>query len=211
MTAERLNALKEQMSACGSCDLCKTRSQVVFGEGNPEPLIMIVGEAPGEEEDIQGVPFIGKAGQKLDSILSFVGVTRDDVYITNAVLCRPPNNRTPRKEEMDACKWRMDLQIKLLRPKLIILLGRTALEQFRGEPIKGALGNFFFDKLPNKGGWLNYVVDGHETKVLVTYHPSFHLRSPEKAYRETLPHWKKVKAWVNEQKANPQRVSKSLS
>jgi DNA polymerase len=192
----QLDALREQMSVCGSCDLCKTRTKVVFGNGSHEPLILIVGEAPGEDEDLTGVPFIGKAGQKLDSILTYVGVSRQDIYITNSVLCRPPNNRTPRKEEMDACKWRLDLQIKLLRPKLIILLGRTALEQFRGEPIKGALNQFFFDKVSNKDGWLNYTVDGHESKVLVTYHPSYHLRSPEKAYRETLPHWQKIKKWV---------------
>jgi len=197
-----LDALRDQMSACGSCDLCKTRTQVVFGDGSHEPLIMIVGEGPGEEEDLKGLPFIGKAGQKLDSILSYVGVQRQDIYITNAVLCRPPNNRVPRKEEMDACKWRLDLQIKLLRPKLIILLGRTALEQFRGEPVKGALNQFFFDKIERPEGWLNYKVDDHESKVLVTYHPSYHLRSPDKAYRETLPHWKKVKQWVQKQKTS---------
>jgi len=193
----QLEALKEQMSSCGSCDLCKTRTKVVFGEGSHEPKIMIVGEAPGEEEDANGVPFIGKAGQKLDSILNYVGVKREEVYITNTVLCRPPNNRTPRKEETDACKWRLDLQIKLLKPKLIILLGRTALEQFCGQPIKGALSQFFFDKNGKKDGWLHYVVSGHESKVLVTYHPSYHLRSPEKAYRETLPHWTKVKQWIS--------------
>jgi DNA polymerase len=198
----KLEALKDQMSVCGSCDLCKTRNKVVFGSGSHEPLILIVGEAPGEEEDLEGVPFIGKAGQKLDSILSYLGVSRQDIYITNTVLCRPPNNRTPRKEEMDACKWRLDLQVKLLRPKMIILLGRTALEQFRGQPIKGALNQFFFDKIPNKDGWLGYSVDGHESKLIVTYHPSYHLRSPEKAYRETLPHWQKVKAWVEQQRTS---------
>jgi len=194
----RLDALQEQMSSCGSCDLCKTRKKVVFGSGSHEPLILIVGEAPGEEEDLEGIPFLGKAGQKLDSILSYLGVTRQDVYITNTVLCRTPNDRTPRKEEMDSCKWRLDLQIKLLRPKLIVLLGRSALEQFRGEPIKGALNRFFFDKLSNKDGWLNYTVDGYASKVIVTYHPSFHLKSPEKAYRETLSHWRKIKYWVDE-------------
>lgn len=197
----RLDALKDQMSLCGSCDLCKTRTKVVFGSGSHEPLIMIVGEAPGEEEDSEGVPFVGKAGQKLDSMLSYVGIKREDVYITNTVCCRPPNNRVPRKEELDACKWRLDLQVKLLHPKMIILLGRTALEQFRGSSIKGALSQFFFDKISNKDGWLHYSVDGHESKVLVSYHPSYHLRSPEKAYRETLPHWQKVKKWIEQQRA----------
>jgi len=196
----KLDALKEQMMACQSCDLYKTRTNVVFGDGSHTPLIMIVGEAPGEEEDIASKPFIGKAGQKLNSILSYIGLPRDDIYITNAVLCRPPNNRNPRKEEMDSCKWRLDLQIKLLQPKLIILLGRTALEQFRGEPIKGALNKYFFDKFEKNDGWLHYKIEDHEAKVLVTYHPSYHLRSPEKAYRETLPHWKKIKQWVEAQR-----------
>lgn len=198
----KLEALQDQMSACGSCDLCKTRNKVVFGEGSHEPLILIVGEAPGEEEDLAGVPFLGKVGQKLDSILSYIGVTRQDIYITNTVLCRTPNDRTPRKEEMDACKWRLDLQIKLLQPRVIVLLGRTALEQFRGEPIKGAINKYFFDKLSSKDGWLNYTVNGHTSKVIVTYHPNFHLRSPEKAYRETLPHWHKIKQWVEQQRVS---------
>lgn len=193
---DRLVALEEQMSSCGSCDLCKTRNKVVFGQGSHTPNILIVGEAPGEEEDEAGTPFMSKAGSKLDSILAYVGVKREDVYITNTVLCRPPNNRTPRKEEMDACKWRLDLQVKLLKPKLIILLGRSALEQFRGEPIKGGLNQYFCDKHAKTGGWMNYKVGDCESKVLVTYHPSYHLRSPEKAYRETLPHWQKVKQWV---------------
>lgn len=197
----QLDALKDQMSACQSCDLCKTRTKVVFGEGSHEPLLMIVGEAPGEDEDLQGVPFIGKAGQKLDSILNYVGVSRNEIYITNAVLCRPQSNRVPRREELDFCKWRLDLQIKLLKPKLIVLLGRTALEQMRGTPIKGAINKYFFDKLTSNDGWLHYTVNGHEAKVLITYHPSYHLRSPEKAYRETLPHWQKIKAWVESQKA----------
>lgn len=196
----RLDALRDQMASCGSCDLCKTRNKVVFGEGSHEPLILIVGEAPGEEEDLQGIPFIGKAGQKLDSILSYLGVTRQDIYITNTVLCRPPNNRVPRKEEMDACKWRLDLQIKLLRPKMIVLLGRTALEQFRGEPIKGALSQFFPKNTDKKGGdWFTYRVGDHDAKVMVTFHPSYHLRSPEKAYRATLPHWQMVKKWVEQE------------
>ena len=192
--------LKNQMSDCGSCDLCRERTQVVFGEGSTTPLVMFVGEAPGEEEDIQGVPFIGKAGQKLNSILKFISVTRDDVYITNAVLCRPPNNRNPRGEELTACKWRLDLQIQLLKPKLIVLLGKMAMQQMQGGPVKGALSQFFPEKIKQSDGWLTYTVSGHEAKVLVTYHPSYHLRSPERAYRITLSHWKKVKRWVERER-----------
>ena len=195
-----LDTLKQEMLDCASCDLCRERTQVVFGEGSANPLLMIVGEAPGEDEDIQGVPFVGKAGQKLDKILSYVGVSRDEIYITNSVLCRPPNNRNPRAEELDACKWRLDLQIQLLKPKLIILLGKIATQQMQGNPIKGALSQFFPENLTQKDGWLHYKVGDHECLVIITYHPSYHLRSPERAYRTTLPHWTKVKKWVESER-----------
>ena len=188
----QLEDLKERMLTCASCDLCNTRTQVVFGEGNTSPLIMLLGEAPGESEDLDGKPFVGAAGKKLDDIMKYIGVSRKDVYITNAVLCRPPNNRVPRREELESCRWRLNLQIKLLKPKLIICLGKTAFEQLRGSPLVGALNKNF-------GTWLNYTVDGHTAKVAVMYHPSFHLRSPEKAYKETLPHWTKIKEWYNGQ------------
>lgn len=191
-----IEALEQQMKDCGSCDLCRERKTVVFGEGNSSPKIMIVGEAPGEEEDECGSPFVGKAGKKLDSILSYVGVTREDVYITNAVLCRPPNNRNPTADELDACRWRLDLQIQILKPHLIILLGRVAAQQLSGSPIKGALSQFFPENLDRKDGWLRYKTKDHECLVMVTYHPSYHLRSPERAYKIALPHWKKVKEWI---------------
>lgn len=188
----QLEALKDQMSNCGSCDLCKTRTQVVFGEGSPSPLIMLLGESPGETEDLDGKPFVGKVGEKLDNMLKYVGVARDEVYITNAVLCKTPQNREPRKEELDSCRWRLNLQIKLLKPKLIVVLGKVALSQLKGEPVKGALNKFFQDN------WFNYTVDGHVSKVIVTYHPNFHLKSPEKAYKETLPHWTKIREWYKD-------------
>ena len=195
-----LDQLQEQMIDCGSCDLCRERTQIVFGEGSTTPLIMIVGEAPGEDEDGRGTPFVGKAGKKLSSILEYVGVPREELYITNAVLCRPPNNRNPRGEELDACKWRLDLQIQLLKPKLIILLGRIAMRQMKGEMIKGALTQFFPENIDQTDGWLTYSVGEHEAKVLVTYHPSYHLRSPERAYRITLPHWTKARNWVKRER-----------
>lgn len=188
------------MNGCGSCDLCRERKTVVFGEGSANPLLMIVGEAPGEDEDEQGVPFVGKAGEKLNSILKYVGVSREEIYITNSVLCRPPNNRNPRAEELEACKWRLDLQIQLLKPKLVILLGRIATQQMQEATVKGALKQYFPENLKQKDGWLHYKVGGHECKVLVTYHPSYHLRSPERAYRVTLPHWSRVKKWVENER-----------
>jgi len=190
----QLEVICEQMLDCGACDLCHERTQIVFGSGSSNPKIMIIGEAPGEEEDKQGIPFVGKAGQKLDSILKYIGVSREEVYITNSVLCRPPNNRNPRAEELDACKWRLSLQIQVLRPELIIVLGRVAMHQLSGKPIKGALSQFFPENVPE--GWLHFKTGGHETKVLVSYHPSYHLRSPERAYRVTLPHWTQIKKWL---------------
>lgn len=196
-----LNELQRQMENCGSCDLCRDRNKVVFGEGSTSPLLMIVGEAPGEGEDDQGIPFVGKTGEKLDSILSYLGVSREEVYITNSVLCRPPNDRNPRGEELEACKWRLDLQIQLLKPKLIILLGKIATQQMQERPVKGALNQFFTENLKEqKDGWLRYKVGDHESIVIVTYHPSYHLRSPERAYRTTLPHWQKVKKWIERER-----------
>jgi len=190
----QIGELKKQMADCQSCDLFRCRKQVVFGSGlEHKPKIVIVGEAPGEEEDEQGVPFIGKAGQKLDSILNYVGITRDNVYITNSVLCRPPNNRTPTGNELAACKWRLDLQIKILQPRLIIALGRSATEQVLGIPIKGALSQYFPENI--KDGWLKH---NNTTKVIVSYHPSYHLRSPDRAYKITLPHWTLVKSWIKQ-------------
>lgn len=201
----QLEALKEQMSTCGSCDLCHGRTQVVFGEGHNSPLIMIIGEAPGEQEDKLGVPFIGPAGDKLNSILKYLELERKDIYITNSVLCRPPGNRNPTQTELEACHWRLDLQIQLLKPKLVVLLGKIALQQLTGKPVKGALNQYFYDKLKDHDdGFLTYKVGDHETKVIVSYHPSYHLRSPEIAYRATLPHWQKIKKWIDDNKNTSQ-------
>lgn len=187
--------LKEQMQSCVACDLCETRTQVVFGSGSNSPSVMLIGEAPGEEEDKTGTPFVGQVGQKLDSILKYVGLSREDIYITNSVLCRTPNNRTPNKAELDACHWRLQQQIELLKPKVIVLLGKTAVEQIKGEVIKGPLTQFFLEDK-----WFDYTTNNHNCKLLITYHPSYHLRSPERAYKISLPHWTKLKNWVeNEQ------------
>lgn len=195
----RLNDLENEMSTCRACDLCDHRTQVVFGEGSTKPLFMVVGEAPGEEEDIAGKPFIGAAGAKLDSILSYVGVSREEIYITNSVLCRPPNNRNPRPEEMFACRTRLLEQITLLKPPVIVALGKIATQQllFDGETFKGPLTQYF----PNKiNGWIKLTIEDHEAKVMVTYHPSYHLRCRKRAYEATLPHWTQLKKWADEQR-----------
>jgi DNA polymerase len=106
--------LEQRMTTCTDCKLCESRTQVVFGRGSLKPSLMIVGEAPGRDEDVNGIPFIGQAGQKLNKMLAYAGIRRDDIYITNAVLCRPPNNRDPEQDELDACKDRLNQQINIL-------------------------------------------------------------------------------------------------
>jgi|GEM_PF-3663631 len=193
-----LNELQTQMENCGSCDLCRTRHAVVFGEGSTEPLIMFVGEAPEESADTS---FVGPIDDKLSSILKYIDVSRDEVYMTNSVLCSTPNGRNPRAEELESCKWRLDLQISLLKPRLVILLGKIATQQLQNKKVKGALSQYFTENLTDhEDGWLRYRVGGHEAKVMVSYHPNYHLRSPKRAYKTTLPHWTKVKNWVQNER-----------
>ncbi len=129
--SDRLTALEElhqQILACTLCPLAKGRTQAVPGEGNPSAKVMFIGEAPGEQEDAQGRPFVGPAGRFLNELLALAGLTREDVFITNTVKCRPPNNRTPSAEEMAACHPYLQAQIALIRPKVVCLLGAAALK-----------------------------------------------------------------------------------
>jgi uracil-DNA glycosylase family 4 len=122
-----IEQFKCQMASCVACDLAKYRKQTVFGDGVLNPTAMIIGEAPGEDEDAQGIPFVGKAGQQLTKMLTYAGLDRTkNAYIANTVLCRPPNNRTPLMEEMDACRERLFNQIDMVATKFIVLLGRSA-------------------------------------------------------------------------------------
>ena len=121
-----LEELQMQCEACKRCSLCKTRTNTVFGTGSTSAKLMFVGEAPGQEEDLSGVPFVGRAGKLLDLYLEAVGIHREDVYIANILKCRPPNNRDPEEGEEDACFSYLKEQIRLIRPKLIVCLGRIA-------------------------------------------------------------------------------------
>lgn len=188
--------LYEEMQDCTSCRLCDSRTQIVPGIGNVNSSIVFVGEAPGEDEDTKGEPFVGRAGQKLDSILSYVGLERDDIYITNSVLCRPPNNRNPNKEELAACRWRLEKEIEIINPELVVVLGKVALQQVLGHEIKGALTQFF------REDWDTVKIRSIEPKLMVTYHPSYLLRSPDRGYKITLPHWTKLKEWNESRSAN---------
>lgn len=164
-----LEVLSEQVAQCVLCpELSGQRTQTVFGHGNDHAQIMIIGEAPGEEEDKQGRPFVGRAGRLLTNILAAVGVNRDDVYIANVLKCRPPRNRVPTLEEAANCRPFLENQIRLISPKFIICLGATASQHLLKT-------NATITAL--RGQWHEY--DGR--KVLCTYHPSYLLRTGEKA------------------------------
>ena len=125
-----LEELNNQILKCEKCALCKTRRNVVSGEGSSKAEIMFIGEGPGKKEDEQGRPFIGAAGKLLDKLLAFINLKREDIYIANVVKCRPPGNRDPLPEEVEACRPWLDQQIKIIGPKLIVLLGRHSMDRF---------------------------------------------------------------------------------
>jgi len=164
-----LNEIAIQASACTACQLSEQRNSVVFGVGNPEADIVFIGEAPGRDEDLKGEPFVGRAGQLLDRMLASLGMDRSEVYIMNTVKCRPPNNRDPKPEEVEACgKW-FDAQLKALSPKLICLLGRVAAQTVleTDAPLSAM-----------RGKWHDY----HGIPVQVMYHPAYLLRSPKQKH-----------------------------
>lgn len=165
-----LVALRDQVSGCMACPLAATRRQTVFGIGPIEARCMIIGEAPGEEEDARGEPFIGKAGQLLDRMLSEIGLGRSiDVYITNVVKCRPPGNRNPAPEEMAACAAFLARQVELVRPKVLLLLGRFAIQSMlRTDASVGSL----------RGRVHHLSAGGREVPAIVSYHPAYLLRNP---------------------------------
>jgi len=129
---QELETIKQNVIKCTKCDLCKTRTNAVPGKGNFQSDVIFVGEAPGRNEDKKGEPFIGVAGKKLSIALDEAGISRDDVYITNIVKCRPPNNRVPNTDERDTCKEYLKQEISIIKPKLICILGNTAFNSILG-------------------------------------------------------------------------------
>jgi len=121
-----LDELRQQVAECHACPLCETRTQTVFGDGNPNARVLIVGEAPGKNEDLQGVPFVGKAGQNLNKLLEIAGLKREDVFIANVLKCRPPGNRDPRPEEIQLCTPFLREQTRAINPEFIVTLGNFA-------------------------------------------------------------------------------------
>lgn len=151
---------------CRACGLCQTRNNVVLFRGNPEAKLMIIGEGPGQQEDLSGLPFVGKAGQLLDKILASANIDRDkDVYITNVVKCRPPANRVPTPDEMSKCRPFLEAQISLIKPKVIVVAGATAVQAIlkSKDPISRMRGKWF----PHESG----------AKVMPVFHPSYLLRN----------------------------------
>ena len=160
-----LESLMQEVSNCQKCDLYKTRRNVVFGSGNTKAGLLFIGEAPGEEEDIQALPFVGRAGQLLTKIIEAMGLKRNDVYIANILKCRPPNNRMPLPAEILACEDNVKRQIEIIKPKVICTLGKFASQTLLKTqvPISALRGKF-------------QEYDG--IKVMPTFHPAYLLRNP---------------------------------
>ncbi|MEM8844852.1 MAG: uracil-DNA glycosylase [Pseudomonadota bacterium] len=163
-----LNALAKHVSLCQTCSLHKTRKQIVFGTGHHKADWLIIGEAPGADEDRQGEPFVGRAGQLLTQMLRAIGLAREEVFIANILKCRPPNNRDPLPEEVQACSSYLHRQIELLEPKIILALGRIAAQSLLqvDTPIGKMRGRL-------------YTLDKFNIPTIVTYHPAYLLRSPK--------------------------------
>ncbi len=176
MTLELFEVMRE-VKRCKRCPLHKHRKNPVFGEGNDEASIMLVGEAPGKKEDETGRPFVGAAGKYLTNALRELGVDRTEVYITNAVKCRPPQNRKPTKKEIEACRPYLLKQMEIIKPQVIICLGNSAAYSLLGRDIK----------LKEEAGML-LTRDGR--KIMITYHPSFVMRFRGRYEQEFMKHLK---------------------
>lgn len=160
-----LEAIEAQLKDCQACDLSQSRRHVVPGAGNPHARVMLIGEAPGAEEDRQGKPFVGQAGKLLDGMIRAMGLQRNRVYITNVIKCRPPGNRDPKPEEIAACCAFLERQIDLIEPDVIVAMGRFAARWLTGsEKSMGAL----------RGRWGSF----RKIPVMPIYHPAYLLRNP---------------------------------
>jgi uracil-DNA glycosylase len=163
--AAALRMIREDIGDCTRCALHKGRNKLVFADGSPDARLMFVGEGPGADEDAQGLPFVGRAGQLLNNMITAMGLKREEVYIANVVKCRPPGNRTPEPEEANTCSPFLFRQIDVVRPEVIVALGATAATYLLGQrqPLAGLRGR---------------VHSFRGTKLIVTYHPAFLLRDP---------------------------------
>jgi uracil-DNA glycosylase family 4 len=181
---ERLSEIETIVRTCTACPLHKGRTRAVFGAGNPRAKVMFIGEGPGRDEDLKGEPFVGRSGQLLTKILQAIGLERKDVYITNMVKCRPPQNRDPLEEEVRCCEHYLVEQIDLIKPRVICALGRIAAQWLLGT--KEPLGSLRVSENLYRG-----------TRVLVTYHPAALLRNPD-LKRDAWEDFKKLKALIED-------------
>lgn len=185
-SAKTLDEIRKIIGDCKRCKLCEQRSNIVFGVGNPGADLMFIGEGPGRDEDIQGIPFVGRAGQLLTKIIEAMSYKREYVYIANIVKCRPPNNRNPEPDEVETCIPFLIRQVELIKPKCIVCLGSVAAQNLLGTEAKitGMRGKFKeWQKIP----------------VMPTYHPAFLLRNPNMK----KPVWEDMQAVMKRMKDGP--------
>lgn len=164
---ENWEELEEAIKDCKKCKLCTNRTNIVFGTGNKKASVMLIGEGPGADEDKQGKPFVGKAGQLMDKAFDGLGVNRDDLYIANIVKCRPPSNRVPEEDEAEACLDYLRNQVVLVKPKIIVLLGSTALKNILGKE---------YSITAARGKW----IEKKGIMYMPTWHPAALLRDENK-------------------------------
>ena len=162
---DTLERIREDLGECTRCRLHKQRNKIVFGAGNPRAELVFVGEGPGHDEDVQGLPFVGRAGKLLTQMIEAMGLTREQVYICNVVKCRPPENRKPEDDEVATCSPYLYRQLDVIAPKAIVCLGATAAQALL--KTKDSISRF-------RGNWFEY----RNTKLMVTYHPAYLLRNP---------------------------------
>ncbi len=184
--AAGLRMIREEIGDCTRCALHTGRNKIVFGDGSPNARLLFVGEGPGADEDAQGIPFVGRAGQLLNNMIAAMGLKREEVYIANIVKCRPPGNRTPEPDEANTCSPFLFRQIDVIRPEVIVALGATAATYLLGQrqPLAGLRGR---------------VHSFRGSKLIVTYHPAFLLRDP----RQKKEAWADLQIAMRELGLNP--------
>jgi uracil-DNA glycosylase family 4 len=179
---DSLARICSELAGCTRCKLHRRRTNIVFGVGNPQAELVFVGEGPGHDEDVQGLPFVGRAGQLLNQMIQAMGLKRDDVYIANVVKCRPPENRTPEKDEISTCMPFLLRQLSNINPKVIVCLGSVAAQALLNT--NKSISHF-------RGQWLDF----RGAKLMATYHPAYLLRNPH-AKPEVWADLKKVMAFL---------------
>jgi len=188
---DTLERIREDLGECTRCRLHEQRNKIVFGAGNPRAELVFVGEGPGHDEDVQGLPFVGRAGKLLTQMIEAMGLTREQVYICNVVKCRPPDNRKPEDDEVATCSPYLYRQLDAIAPKAIVCLGGTAAQALL--KTKDSISRF-------RGTWFDY----RNTKLMVTYHPAYLLRNPN-AKGEVWKDLQKVMAHLGLQPKKPSR------